>query len=91
MAFDRRDPSIPTERWWGRIEEVKDDGSFNGLIGRSYDERTTLIEIPIRNVVESERSRINHTIMFFADVVVTDGEVKSVRGIEFIEPGPLNV
>ena len=90
MAFDRRDPEIPTERWKGVIETVFEDVTFNGLIGLTYDERATLVEIPVENIVESERSRVAHTIMSFADVEVVEGNVVTVRGIEFIEPGPIN-
>ena len=90
MAFDKRDPEIPTERWKGVIETVFEDVTFNGLIGLTYDERATLVEIPVENIVESERSRVAYTIMFFADVEVVEENVVTVRGIEFIEPGPIN-
>ena len=91
MAFDRRDPAVPTERWKGSIETVFEDGSFNGVIGRIYEDRTILIEIPVENIVESERSRVAHTIMFFADVEVVGGNVVTVRGIELIYPDPINL
>lgn len=91
MAFDRRDSAVPTERWKGSIETVFEDGSFNGVIGRNYEDRTTLIEIPVENIIETERSRIAHTIMFFADVEVIDGNVEAVRGIEFIVPEPIDL
>lgn len=89
MAFDRRDPAVPTERWKGSIETVFEDGSFNGVIGRNFEDRTTLVEIPVDNIIETERSRVSHTILFFADVEVIDGNVGAVRGIEFIEPEPI--
>lgn len=91
MAFDKRDATVPTERWKGSIETVFEDGSFNGVIGRNFEDRTTLIEIPVENIIESERSRVTHTILFFADVEVIDGNVEAVRGIEFIEPEPINL
>mgnify|MGYP007089159243 CR=1 FL=1 len=91
MAFDRHDPATPTERWKGSIETVLEDGSFIGVIGPNHEDRTTLIEIPVVNITEEERSRVAHTIMFFADVEVVDGNVATVRGIELIEPEPLDL
>ena len=91
MAFDKCDPTIPTERWLGQIRELEADGGFNGFIGPIDDEESldfepvNFIVIPLMNIIESERQRIARMALFFCDVELEAGDLKNIRGIEFIE------
>lgn len=84
-AFDRHDDSIPTVKWVGEVEEVN-DGYFSGVIHDEYvgGEVKTVVEIPLSNIVETERQRAVPGMLFYCDVeVLDDGAIKNIRGIEF--------
>jgi hypothetical protein len=95
MAFDKRDPSVPTERWLGQVYEIEPDGGFNGYIGQDdgsdWFEHTYFVRIPLDNIIESERRRIKGSVLFFCDVELEGQSLKNIRGIEFIETEPANL
>ncbi len=78
-----------TERWIGEIDNVFDDGDFNATVGPTFDERPWVVQVPSRNVTETERSKIVPCRRFYCDIEFVDEVLRTVRGIEFIEPDSL--
>lgn len=81
-AFEAPGDPVPTWKTIGEVIQVAADG-FVGQVEDEYGD-PFLIQIPLANIVESERPRIVRFIMFFCDLeIVPEGEVGSIRGIEF--------
>lgn len=81
-AFEAPGDPVQTTRTIGEVRVLGDD-SFIATID-DEDGDLVQIRISLENIVESEKPRIVKGIMFFCDVeVVPEGQLGSIRGIEF--------
>jgi hypothetical protein len=92
-AFEASGEQTPTLRVVGIIEDLTEDG-FSGTIEDPDGDRI-LIEVPISNISDPEKSEVVPGRMFYCDLELTPTQdIARIRGFEFSDelnqplPGP---